>query len=56
VYADYAARVVLVSPEKLYEPKKENILTVRVNSEFDNSGLRADLRPHLEWVARDIDP
>jgi len=56
VYADYAARVVLVSPEKLYEPKKENILTVRVSSEFDNSGLRADLRPHLEWVARDIDP
>jgi len=48
VYAEHAQKVVIVSPEKLYEPKKENILTVRVSSEFDMSKLRADLRPHIE--------
>jgi hypothetical protein len=50
VYSDHADRVVIVSPEKLYEPKKENMMTIKVSPEFDYDELRGKLRPHLQFV------
>jgi len=47
VYADYARTVLLVSPEKLYEPKRPNIIRISVKKDFENRELREKLRPHL---------
>jgi len=47
VYADYARTVLLVSPEKLYEPKRPNIIAIRVNQSFENLELQEKLRPYL---------
>jgi len=50
VYADYAKTVLLVSPEKLYEPKRPNIIRIRVNKAFENRELREELRPYLRQL------
>ena len=47
-YSEYADVVVVVSPEKLYRPKAENLYIVRVEAGFDNSDLRKKLRPFVE--------
>jgi hypothetical protein len=47
-YSQYARVVVIVSPEKLYRPKAENLFIMRVESSFENSGLREQLRPFIE--------
>jgi len=52
VYADYAESVLLVSPEKLYEPKRPNIITIRITQSFENLELREKLRPHLRRLTR----
>lgn len=49
-YAKHADDVVIVSPEKLYQPKRENIHLVRVSREFDNIELRSKLKPFLETL------
>ena len=46
-YARYAKKVVIVSPEKLYQAKRENIELVRVGKDFDNINLRDKLLPHV---------
>jgi hypothetical protein len=46
-YAKSALNVVIVSPEKLYQPKRGNIHIIKVGKEFSNSELREALRPHL---------
>jgi len=46
-YAQYAEKVLLISPEPLYEPRALNITRVRVSSDFDNSKLQASLRTFL---------
>lgn len=46
-YAKYAQNVVIVSPEKLYEPKRGNIHIIKVGKDFSNMELREALRPHL---------
>jgi hypothetical protein len=48
VYANYARNVVIVTPEKIFQPKKENIHIVKVGRDFDNGKLKEDLRPFLE--------
>jgi len=47
-YATHAEAVVIVSPEKLYQPKRENMHVIRVDREFSNLQLRKDLLAHLE--------
>jgi len=47
-YADYAKTVLIVSPEKLYEPKALNIKLIRVEGDYDSFDLRSKLRPFLE--------
>lgn len=50
-YAKYAQNVVIVSPEKLYQPKRENIHVIRIGKNFSNLELREALRPHIQQVA-----
>jgi len=47
-YAGYAKTVLMVSPEKLYEPKAPNIKVIRVEGEYNSFDLRSKLRPFLE--------
>lgn len=47
-YAKYAKKVVVVTPEKIFQPKKENIHIVKVARDFENLKLRDELRPFLE--------
>jgi len=49
-YADYAEIVLIVSPEKLYEPKASNIKLIRVEDNYSGFGLRSKLKPFLENV------
>jgi hypothetical protein len=49
-YAKHAQNVVIVSPDKLYQPKRENIHVIKVGKDFSNMELRAALRPHLETL------
>jgi len=49
-YADYAKTVLIVSPEKLYEPKASNIRLVRVEHDYNNFDLRSKLRPFLNYA------
>lgn len=48
-YATYAESVVVVSPEKLYEPRSEKIHIVRV-TDFDEKDLRARLKPSVDAI------
>jgi len=47
-YADYAETVLIVSPEKLYEPKAPNIKLIRVENDYNSFDLRSKLKPFLE--------
>jgi hypothetical protein len=47
-YAAYAEKVILVSPEPLYQPRAENMVLVRVSSDFDNIKLQTSLREFLD--------
>ncbi len=49
-YAKHAQNVVIVSPEKLYQPKRENIHVIKVGRDFSNMELREALSPHLETL------
>lgn len=49
-YAKHAQNVVVVSPEKLYQPKRTNIHVIKVGKDFSNMDLRVALRPHLELL------
>ena len=49
-YADYAETVLIVSPEKLYEPKALNIKLIRVEDNYNSFDLRSKLKPFLEHM------
>lgn len=51
-YAEYAKVVAIVSPEKLYEPKRENIHIIRLenNKRLSNQDCRKKLRLFLEKI------
>lgn len=49
-YAKYGQNVVIVTPEKLYQPKQDNVHIIRVGMDFSNSELREALRPYLEML------
>jgi len=44
-YAKNAQSVVIVSPEKLYQPKRENVHIVKVGKDFSNLELRESAAP-----------
>lgn len=47
-YAELGQEIIIVSLEKLYEPKLENIYLIRVGKSFDDEELRENLKPFLE--------
>lgn len=49
-YAKYAKNVLVVTPEKIFQPKKENIRIIKVGREFDNSELREQIKPYLDQI------
>lgn len=49
-YSSYGKNVVVVSPEKLYEPKAENIHILNLGKQLDNLELREKLIPFLKLV------
>jgi hypothetical protein len=49
-YAKHAKKVVIVSPEKLYRAKRENIELIRVGEDFNNCELRDKLLTHLNLL------
>jgi len=51
-YAAYAEKVILVSPEPLYQPRAENIVLVRVSQDFDNIKLRTSLQEFFNFQTR----
>lgn len=49
-YAQFAEKVIIVSPEKLYQPRRENIHLIKLREDLDNSTLREKLIPHLNML------
>jgi hypothetical protein len=48
-YADYARNVVIVTPEKLYEPKRESIHILKIENKrrLENLELRKKVKDFL---------